>query len=188
MLFEINKYMSKIGKKILKLVDNVDISIDKENNKIRISGKYGCLTKQFLKIVDFEIQNNELSVKLLNSTKFGKSYHGLVRSLLQNMIIGVSKKFSKSLIAEGIGFKFQLEQNFLILNIGFTHSIRLEIPKDLSIILLLPTKVQISGRNKEQVGLYASQIRSLRPPEPYKGKGILYEDEIIRRKVGKTGR
>lgn len=180
--------MSKIGKKILKLIDNVDIAINKEKNEILIRGKYGSLTKQFLEIVEFEIQENELSVKLKRSTKFGKSYHGLVRSLLQNMIIGVSKKFSKSLIAEGVGFKFQIEQNFLILNIGFTHSIRLEIPQNLTIHLLLPTKIQISGINKEEVGLYASQIRSLRPPEPYKGKGLLYENEIIKKKVGKTGR
>eukprot|EP01040_Poterioochromonas_malhamensis_P012193 gene12193-13330_t len=104
------------------------------------------------------------------------------------MVTGVSTQFSKSLIAEGVGYKFQVDNGFLILNIGFTHPIKLEIPKELAVKLVSSTKILITGISKEYVGLYASKIRAFRPPEPYKGKGIMYENEIIRRKAGKTGR
>lgn len=180
--------MSKIGKKPIKLVDNIKFEIDQEKNQIKVEGKYGNLTNNFLKIVNFQIEDNQLNISLTDSSKFGKSYYGLVRNLIQNMVDGVSKQFSKSLVAEGVGYKFQLDGNILILNVGFTHPVKMDIPNDLNIKLLSPTKILISGISKEKVGLYASKIRGSRPPEPYKGKGIMYENEIIRRKVGKTGR
>lgn len=180
--------MSKIGKKLIKLLRDISVTINNETNTVTVEGKYGKLSKTFLKIVSFEKNGDELLVKLNDSTKFGKSYHGLARSLLQNMVIGVSNQIKKCLIAEGVGYKFSVEKDYLSLNMGFTHSVQLKIPSSLSVQQLLPTKVLISGVDKEQVGLYASQIRAIRPPEPYKGKGILYEKEVIRRKIGKTGK
>nr|YP_010139324.1 ribosomal protein L6 [Poterioochromonas malhamensis]QQK54990.1 ribosomal protein L6 [Poterioochromonas malhamensis] len=180
--------MSKIGKKPIKIVTNTKIEVDQNCNQIKIEGKHGSLSKTFLKIVSFKIESNELIVSLNESTKFGRSYYGLVRNLIQNMVTGVSTQFSKSLIAEGVGYKFQVDNGFLILNIGFTHPIKLEIPKELAVKLVSSTKILITGISKEYVGLYASKIRAFRPPEPYKGKGIMYENEIIRRKAGKTGR
>lgn len=180
--------MSKIGKKPIKLLDTIKFEIDQEQNQIKVEGKYGKLENTFLKIVNFQIQDKQIIISLTDFSKFGKSYYGLVRNLIQNMIDGVSKQFSKALTAEGVGYKFQLDGNILILNIGFTHPVRMEIPTDLAIKLLSPTKISISGISKEKVGLYASKIRGFRPPEPYKGKGIMYENEVIRRKVGKTGR
>jgi len=184
----LNKIMSKIGKKPIKLSDSIKIDIDHNKNEVKVQGKSGVLIKSFLKLVVFKIENNELIVSLTDSTKFAKSYYGLVRNLLQNMVDGVSKQFSKSLIAEGVGYKFQVDNNFIILNIGFTHPIKIVIPNDLTIRLVSPTKITVSGIDKEKVGLYTSTLREFRPPEPYKGKGLMYENEIIRRKVGKTGR
>lgn len=180
--------MSKIGKKIIKILSDISIDINNENNTVTVEGKYGKLSKTFLKIVTFEKRGDELSVILKESTKFGKSYHGLSRSLVQNMVSGVSNQITKYLIAEGVGYKFNVEKTCLNLNMGFTHSVQFQIPPNLSIKQILPTKIQISGIDKEQVGLYASQIRAVRPPEPYKGKGILYDKEVIRRKIGKTGK
>jgi large subunit ribosomal protein L6 len=104
------------------------------------------------------------------------------------MVLGVTNKFSKTLIAEGVGYKFQIDKKLLNLNVGFTHPIEFEIPAELDIKLESPTKIVISGINKEKVGFFAAKIRAIRPPEPYKGKGILYEGEIVRRKAGKTGK
>ena len=116
------------------------------------------------------------------------AYHGLTRALIQNMIIGVNAKFSKILVAEGVGYKFQLDKQRLILNMGYTHPIEFIIPSDLEIKAESPTKIIISGIDKEKVGFLAAKIREIRPPEPYKGKGIMYEGEKILRKAGKSGK
>ena len=178
--------MSRIGKKIIEIPQNVSITIDNQN--IKIKGKHGILEKSFLDYIS--IQNNEgkIAVTRINDTKKVKAYHGLTRSLIQNMIIGVNEKFSKTLIAEGIGYKFQMDKKSLILNVGFTHPVEFPIPADLSIQLDSPTKISISGVDKEKVGFLAAKIRGTRPPEPYKGKGIMYEGEKIIRKAGKSGK
>jgi large subunit ribosomal protein L6 len=178
--------MSRIGKKSIHLPSDVSLVI--ENKKITITGKYGSLEKVFLDYVDFKIENQEIYVLLLSETKKGKSYHGLSRALLQNMIRGVQEEFSKILLTEGVGYKFQLDKRKLILNMGFTHPVEFFIPEELTIKLESPTKILISGIDKEKVGFLAAKIREIRPPEPYKGKGILYQGEKIRRKTGKTGK
>lgn len=111
-----------------------------------------------------------------------------MRALIQNMIIGVNDLFTKVLIAEGVGYKFQIDKNSLVLNMGYSHPIEFAIPTDLKIKLESPTKIAISGIDKEQVGFLAAKIRAVRPPEPYKGKGIMYEGEKILRKAGKSGK
>lgn len=178
--------MSRIGKKIIEIPKTVSIEI--ENGKIKIKGNHGNLEKEFLDLVTFELNENKLIIKRKDDKKSSKSYHGLLRSLVQNMVLGVTQTFSKTLIAEGIGYKFQLEKKKLILNVGFSHPVEFLIPDDLVIKLESATKISIVGIDKEKVGFLASKIRSVRPPEPYKGKGILYEGEKIIRKAGKTGK
>jgi large subunit ribosomal protein L6 len=178
--------MSRIGKKIIEIPQNVSITL--EENNILIKGKYGSLSKSFLKNAIINVQDNTILITRIDETKVSKAYHGLTRALIQNMISGVSEKFQKVLIAEGVGYKFQITGTNLILNMGFTNPINMMIPKDIEIKLESPTKIIISGIDKEKIGLLASQIRSVRPPEPYKGKGIMYEGEKIIRKAGKTGK
>jgi large subunit ribosomal protein L6 len=178
--------MSRIGKKLIEIPKDVSIVLEKE--KIIVKGKNGNLEKSFLNILDIEVIENKIFVKRKDEKKTSKAYHGLIRALIQNMVIGVDQKFSKTLIAEGIGYKFQVDKTKLILNVGFTHPVEFFIPEDLTIKLESNTKILISGIDKEKVGFLASKIRGTRPPEPYKGKGIMYEGEKIIRKAGKTGK
>jgi large subunit ribosomal protein L6 len=178
--------MSRIGKKPIDIPQGVSISL--ENTKITIKGKHGSLEKSFLDYIQIQNENNKLTVTRKDDSKKSKSYHGLTRALIQNMIFGVTQKFSKTLIAEGIGYKFQVDKKKLVLNMGFTHPVEFTIPDDLSITLESPTKIAISGIDKEKVGFLAAKVRDIRPPEPYKGKGIMYDGEKIIRKAGKTGK
>jgi large subunit ribosomal protein L6 len=178
--------MSRIGKKTIDIPVDVLVTID--DRKISTKGKYGSLEKSFENFIQIEKTENKLNIIKLNDTKESRAYHGLTRALIQNMIIGVNTKFSKILVAEGVGYKFQLDKQRLILNMGYTHPIEFIIPSDLEIKAESPTKIIISGIDKEKVGFLAAKIREIRPPEPYKGKGLLYDGEIVRRKAGKTGK
>jgi large subunit ribosomal protein L6 len=177
--------MSRIGikpiiipKGVIVTFQDSSINIKFENNELS-----QLIATDFLSI---EIINNLINIQRLNDKKTTKAYHGLIRVLLQNMILGVTEKFSKLLIAEGVGYKFQIEENRLILSMGFSHKINFIIPENLKLKLESPTRLLISGINKETVGFFAAKIRDIKPPEPYKGKGIRYENEIIKRKAGKT--
>jgi len=178
--------MSRIGKKTIDIPVDVVVTID--DRKISTKGKYGSLEKSFENYIQIEKNENKLNIIKLNDTKESRAYHGLTRALIQNMIIGVNAKFSKILVAEGVGYKFQLDKQRLILNMGYTHPIEFIIPSDLEIKAESPTKIIISGIDKEKVGFLAAKIREIRPPEPYKGKGIMYEGEKILRKAGKSGK
>jgi large subunit ribosomal protein L6 len=178
--------MSRIGKKPIEIP--TDISVKIENQKIVIENKKGKLEKSFLNLVDVKFQENKISVTRFDDTKKSKAYHGLFRALIQNMVSGISTQFSKTLIAEGIGYKFQLDKKKLIVNVGYTHPIEFFIPEEIEIKLESNTRILILGIDKEKVGLLASKIRDTRPPEPYKGKGIMYLGEKIIRKAGKTGK
>jgi len=178
--------MSRIGKKVIEIPK--DVSVQLENEKIIVKGKHGSLEREILNNLKLEITDKKLVITRNDDSKQSRSYHGLIRALVQNMVSGVDQKFSKTLIAEGVGYKFQVEKTNLIVNVGYTHPIEFNISKDLAVKLETPTKVTISGIDKEQVGFLAAQVRDTRPPEPYKGKGILYDGEKIRRKAGKTGK
>jgi len=178
--------MSRIGKKAILIPENVLITL--QNDIVNVKGKHGTLEKPISKVLNVIQEENKLILNRINETKEVRSYHGLMRALIQNMVIGVTEKFSKTLIAEGVGYKFQVDKNKLILNVGFTHPVEFVIPNDLMIKLESPTKISISGIDKEKVGFLAAKIRDMRPPEPYKGKGILYDGEKIIRKAGKTGK
>jgi large subunit ribosomal protein L6 len=178
--------MSRIGKKAIEIPQ--DVSIQLENEKIIVKGKNGSLEKEILSNLKLEIIDQKIIITRNDDSKQSRSYHGLIRALVQNMVTGVDQKFSKTLVAEGVGYKFQLDKTKLILNVGFSHPVEFEIPADLNIKAESPIRVVISGIDKEKVGFLAAKIRDMRPPEPYKGKGILYEGEKILRKAGKTGK
>lgn len=178
--------MSRIGKKLIDIP--TDVSITLSNEKIIVKGKYGILEQSLLNLLNFDLSDNKLSITRINDEKKTREYHGLIRALVQNMVIGVTTKFSKILTAEGVGYKFQIDKNQLIVNAGYTHPIEFPIPEGIEIKLESPIKISITGINKEQVGFLAAKIRATRPPEPYKGKGLLYSGEIVRRKAGKTGK
>jgi len=178
--------MSRIGKKVIDIPQDVKVTL--HENKIIVKGKNGILERNYFNVLNVEISENKLAITRQDDTKKVKSYHGLIRALIQNMVIGVNDKFIKTLIAEGVGYKFQVEKTNLILSVGFSHPVEFIIPNDISVKLESPTKILISGIDKEKVGFLASKIRDIRPPEPYKGKGILYDGEKIVRKAGKTGK
>jgi large subunit ribosomal protein L6 len=178
--------MSRIGKKIIEIPHDVLVTLN--NEKITIKGKFGTLERCLNPLIAVTIENNQILIKRFNETKQSREFHGLLRALIQNMVQGVNQKFFKNLIAEGVGYKFQLEKNKLIINAGFSHPMEFLIPNDLEIKLESNTKISISGIDKEKVGFFASEVRSVRPPEPYKGKGLLYEGEKIIRKAGKSGK
>lgn len=178
--------MSRIGKKVIEIPK--DVSVQLENEKIIVKGKHGSLEREILNNLKLEITDKKLVITRNDDSKQSRSYHGLIRALVQNMVSGVDQKFSKTLIAEGVGYKFQVDKTKLILSVGFSHPVEFEIPSDLTIKAESPTKLVISGIDKEKVGFLAAKIRDMRPPEPYKGKGLLYEGEKILRKAGKTGK
>jgi len=178
--------MSKIGKKPIILPDDVKIEI--QDNKIIVSGKLGRLEREFPRILNIEIKNNILNICPTKINKRNKkrilSLWGTWRSLIQNMVDGVSQGFQKNLIFEGIGFRVNIEGQNLVLNVGFSHPKKIEIPSDIKVDVE-KNLIKISGIDKEKIGNFAAKIRKIRPPEPYKGKGIRYEGEFIRRKMGK---
>ena len=178
--------MSRIGKKPIDIPK--DVTITCLDTKVMVKGKHGTLEQSVSNSLDITQENNKLIISRKENTKKLREYHGLIRALVQNMVTGVTDKFTKTLIAEGVGYKFQVDKSNLILNMGYTHPIEFVIPKDLTIKLESPTKISISGIDKEKVGFLAAKVRDIRPPEPYKGKGILYEGEKIIRKAGKTGK
>jgi len=178
--------MSRIGKKPIEIPK--DVTIQCIDTKVTVKGKHGSLEQNVSDNLNITQENSKLIISRKDNTKKVREYHGLIRALIQNMVIGVTEKFTKTLIAEGVGYKFQLDKTNLVLNMGYTHPIEFQIPKDLTIKLESPTKISISGIDKEKVGFLAAKVRDIRPPEPYKGKGILYEGEKIIRKAGKTGK
>ena len=178
--------MSRVGKKVIKIPKDVSVVIT--DKTVNVKGKHGSLEREFNDLITLNIEDNELFVKRINDQKKTRSYHGLMRALIQNMVTGVDQLFTKTLIAEGVGYKFQADKAKLVINVGFTHPVEFQIPTDITVKQESPTKIHISGIDREKVGLLASKIRDMRPPEPYKGKGILYDGEKIIRKAGKTGK
>lgn len=178
--------MSRIGKKEIDIPHNTEVTINKSN--IKVKGKQGEISYDIPNDIKVTQQDNKLIVSRNITTKQTQALHGLARSIINNMTIGTSIGFNKKLIIEGVGYRAQITGKKLILNLGYSHPIEIEPPKDIKINVENNTNIIISGINKETVGQIAARIRSTRPPEPYKGKGIRYENETIRRKVGKAGK
>lgn len=176
--------MSRIGKKPVNILDKVKIT--HQDNKIEVTGPKGTMTLNVVKGVKIDINGNELLVSRNDDTKKNRALHGLFRSLINNMIVGVQEGFSKKLELVGIGYRAELKGDNLVMMLGYSHPTVFCAPKDIKIEVPTPNTVLISGISKELVGLVAAKIRSFRAPEPYKGKGIKYENEVVRRKAGKT--
>ena len=175
--------MSRVGKKLIDLPEGIDVSI--EHNGITIKGSKGELNADFPNTVKLEREKDKVKVTPLNESKSAKASWGMARTIINNMVTGVSKGFSKVLEINGVGYRASIEGGILTLQLGYSHDIKLAIPDDLEVKCTKPTEILVSGIDKQRVGQFASEIRKLRKPEPYKGKGIKYQEEFIRRKEGK---
>lgn len=179
--------MSRIGKKILEIPAGVTITIA-EGNDVTVKGPKGELTRTFNKDLTIKIEENILTVERPNDDKKYRALHGTTRALLGNMVEGVSKGFERGLELIGVGYRAQKQGNKLVLNVGYSHPVEITPEAGLEIDVPANTKVVVKGIDKERVGALAANIRAVRAPEPYKGKGIRYEGEHVRRKEGKTAK
>ena len=177
--------MSRIGKIPVKVPKGVKVSIAKE--LLTVEGPKGKLTQSYHPIITFEEKGDEIVVSRPNEEKQTKAFHGLYRNLLNNMVMGVTTGFNRTLVVTGVGYKAEVQGKLLVMSLGYSNDIYMGIPEGITVTTDTGGKIVISGIDKHKVGELASQIRKLRGPEPYKGKGIRYENEHIRRKVGKSG-
>jgi large subunit ribosomal protein L6 len=177
--------MSRIGKIPVKVPAGVKVNFS--GTTINVEGPKGKLSQAYHSVITFELKENEVVVSRANDEKQTKAYHGLYRNLLNNMVIGVSTGFKRVLVMNGVGYRAEVKGKILAMNLGYSNEVFVGIPSDLSLTADANGKIEIAGIDKQRVGEFASQLRKLRLPEPYKGKGIRYEDEHIRRKVGKSG-
>ena len=175
--------MSRIGKNDVTIPEGVNFSI--EGKVLSVKGKLGELTEVITDAVEIIHKDSKVSVKPFNKDKNSLSQWGLVRSLINNMVIGVDKGFSKTLEVRGVGYRAAVDGDILNLQLGYSHDIKVAIPKEINVKCEKPTEILISGFSKQKVGQFAAEIRSLRKPEPYKGKGVRYSDEFVRQKEGK---
>lgn len=178
--------MSRIGRMPIAVPAGVEVKIA-DGNVVTVKGPKGTLTQNLAAAMTIKQEGNEILVTRPNDEKTNRALHGLTRTLLHNMIVGVTEGFKKELDVNGVGYRVAKEGKKLVMNIGFSHQVTMEEPEGITIDVPGPNKIIVSGADKQKVGQFAAEIREKRPPEPYKGKGIKYTDEVIRRKEGKTG-
>ena len=178
--------MSRIGKKTIILPHNIKANIDRQN--INIIGPKGQLSYQISNYIKIEKQEEKIKLYISTKNQESRALYGLSRTIINNMVIGVSKGFNKKLEIHGVGYRAQMNGKDLILNVGYSHPVIITPPENISIQVQNNTQIIVDGINKEIVGQIAAKIRNIRPPEPYKGKGIRYLGEKIRRKAGKAGK
>ena len=178
--------MSRIGRMPIAVPAGVTVEIA-ENNKVTVKGPKGTLERVLPSEMDIKLENGEVVVTRPNDLKKMKSLHGLTRTLIANMVTGVTEGYTKTLEINGVGYRAQKQGKKLVLSLGYSHPVEMEDPEGLESVVE-DNKITVKGIDKENVGQYAAEIRGKRAPEPYKGKGIKYADEVIRRKVGKTGK
>ncbi|HEY8484501.1 MAG TPA: 50S ribosomal protein L6 [Longimicrobiales bacterium] len=177
--------MSRIGRKPVPIPAGVTVTI--EGNTVGVKGPKGELKRTFRPEVAIRMQDGQLVVERAADTKTHRALHGLTRALLANMVAGVTQGYRKSLEIVGVGYRAEKKGKNLVLNVGFSHPVEFPEPEGITITTPNPTTVVVEGIDKEKVGQVAAEIRAVRPPEPYKGKGIRYAGEVVRRKAGKTG-
>jgi len=177
--------MSRIGKKPIEIPQGVDIKMT--GGVVTVKGPQGTLSYAIPSGISVDIQEKEVVVTRATDQKRHRALHGLVRSLLNNMVVGVSTGFSKTLVIEGIGYRVSKQGNGITLAVGYSHPVDMQAPDGVTFDVEGQNRIVIKGADKQKVGQVAANIRRVRPPEPYKGKGIRYSDEVVRRKVGKTG-
>jgi large subunit ribosomal protein L6 len=178
--------MSRIGKLPISIPENVDIKYSE--SEIIVQGKFGTLEMQIPNTIKIQQNKNSLIISLKKDLRNLRSLHGLYRTLINNMVIGVSEQFQLTLILKGVGYRAVIQGNEITLNLGYSHQVKIGIPETISAEVIQNTTINLKSCDKELLGLFASNIRAWRRPEPYKGKGILYKDEKILRKAGKAGK
>ena len=178
--------MSRIGRAPVAIPAGVEVNVA-DNNVVTVKGPKGTLTQQFNANLTITVEGNVITVARPNDLKENRALHGLTRSLINNMVVGVTEGFKKTLEVNGVGYRVALEGNKLVMNLGYSHQVIMEEIDGITIECPTPNKIIINGTDKQKVGQFAAEVREKRPPEPYKGKGIKYVDEVIRRKAGKTG-
>ena len=179
--------MSRIGRKPVVVPAGVEVTVD-ANNVVTVKGPKGQLSEEISKLIKVEVKEGEVEVTRSSDAREERSQHGLARTLINNMIIGVTQGFEKKLQLVGVGYKAEKKGNKLVMNLGYSHPVEMEDPEGITTEVPSATEVVVKGADKAIVGNYAANIRAWRKPEPYKGKGIKYVDEVIRRKEGKTGK
>jgi len=179
--------MSRIGRRPITVPGNVEIVIN-EANLVRVKGPKGELNQQFDGDLLFQRENGTLTVERPDDEREHRSLHGLTRTLLANMVTGVTEGFKKDLEIQGVGYRATMDGKVLVLAVGYSHPVRMVPPDGITYTLETPTRISVTGIDKQAVGEEAARIRRTRPPEPYKGKGIRYAGEVVRRKAGKTGK
>ena len=178
--------MSRIGKLPITIPSNVDINYN--GSEITVKGKFGTLQTAIPDTIQVQQEDSILTVSLKNETRSLRSLHGLYRTLINNMVIGVSEQFDVTLVLKGVGYRAAVQGKEIVLNLGYSHPVKINIPDTISVEVVQNTTINLKSCDKELLGLFASNIRAWRRPEPYKGKGILYKDEQILRKAGKAGK
>jgi len=179
--------MSRIGNKIINLADGVAINVD-ENNYVVVKGPKGSIENQLSNLMTINIEGSTVKIARPSDSIQHRTLHGTTRAVLNNMVEGVTTGFSRGLLIEGVGYRASLKGNTLVLNAGYSHLVEMPIPEGLSVKVNSPTDLTIEGIDKQKVGQFAAEVRGVRPPEPYKGKGIRYKTETVRRKEGKKAK
>ena len=179
--------MSRIGRMPIAIPSGVTVEVA-EKNKVTVKGPKGTLERVLPEAMDIKVDGEEVVVSRPNDLKKNKALHGLTRTLIYNMVIGVTEGYEKKLEVNGVGYRAQKQGKKLVLSLGYSHPVEMEDPEGIETVLDGQNIIIVKGIDKEKVGQYAAEIRSKREPEPYKGKGIKYDTEVIRRKVGKTGK
>lgn len=177
--------MSRIGKRPIEIPDGVDVTVD--GRSLEVNGPKGTLTREFTEYVTLESDAEAIVVHRSDDSREARSQHGLARSLVSNMIQGASEGYERKLEINGVGYRAEMRGTFVRFDLGFSHPIMFELPEEVDCEIERQTNLTLRSANNELLGQVAAKIRDLRPPEPYKGKGIRYSDEVIRRKAGKTG-
>lgn len=175
--------MSRIGNRVIHIPSDVTVTLD--GNKVTVKGPKGELTEKFNNLISINIEDNKLTCKRANEELFTKSIHGTTNALIENMIIGVSKGYTVELETVGVGYRFQVSGKQINVSAGFSHPVVVDIPEGITVEAPSTTELKLSGIDKQKVTEFAANIRKIRKPEPYKGKGIRYKGEVIRRKEGK---
>ncbi|MBI5644355.1 MAG: 50S ribosomal protein L6 [Deltaproteobacteria bacterium] len=178
--------MSRIGKRTINVPSNVKIALD--NGTVKVNGPVGALEMTIAPCIKLDIQGAVINVTRADESRSARALHGLTRTLVDNMVKGVAEGFQKKLDIIGVGYKADVQGNVVNLALGYSHPVKYELPKNVTAAVEKQTMITLKGPDKQVVGQVAADIRALRPPEPYKGKGIKYSDEVIRRKAGKAGK
>ena len=178
--------MSRIGKLPITIPENVNVNYS--GSEITVKGKFGTLETTIPDTIGIEHNDGRIIVSLKNNTRTVRALHGLYRTLINNMVIGVSEQFQVTLVLKGVGYRAAVQGKEIVLNLGYSHPVKLEIPETISVEVVQNTTINLKSCDKELLGLFASNIRAWRQPEPYKGKGILYQGEQILRKAGKSAK